>query len=189
VKHRRGSPAVLLEIAVLLISPLLLQCTPTDSSTDQTSASTTKSSATAYDLRLHENGGALYIDNPDRLPLLQVDRVIDGDTLDVRVGDATARIRVFGLAAPERDEPCGPAATEALRRAAGNEVRLLQDRRIEDEYGRELRYVFTPEGRSIDAELIADGAAGAWHDDGAYRDTLVRIEANARQSGEGCLWG
>jgi endonuclease YncB( thermonuclease family) len=176
-------------VAILLLSPLLLHCRPSASSIDQPPASTTKSSATAYDLRLHADRGALYIDTPERLPLLEVDRVIDGDTLDVRVGDTTVRIRVFGLAAPERDERCGPEATEALRHAAGERVRLLQDRRVEDQYGRELRYLFTPDGRSIDAELIADGAAEAWHDDGAYRGTLVDLEAEAKQSRTGCLWG
>jgi micrococcal nuclease len=182
------TPRLLLGALVLLLTPLLVHCEASKGSVDQPRATTTMSSATAYDIPLHADGAASYIDTPERLPLLEVDRVIDGDTLDVRIGGTTARIRVFGLAAPERNERCGPEATEALRRAAGTEVRLLQDRRVEDQYGRELRYVFTPDGRSIDGELVADGAAEAWHDDGAYRDTLVRLEVKAKQSRAGCLW-
>lgn len=136
-----------------------------------------------------EGARALRIKAPGRLPLFEVDRVIDGDTLVIRVGETTERVRVFGLDAPERDERCGTEATEALRRAAGSEVRLLPDDRLEDRYGRELRYLFTSDGSSIDAQLIAAGAAEAWREDGAYRDTLTLLEAEAREAGAGCLWG
>ena len=45
-------------------------------------------------------------------------RVIDGDTLDV----AGIRVRLNGVAAPERDEPGGPEATNAIRQIIGGQA-------------------------------------------------------------------
>lgn len=185
-KTRRGLMNMLLGLTVVviasLVAPLLLggDATPT---AEQTPV------VRAVEVALIRRPDGYYVDDPGRLPLVTVDRIVDGDTLDVTVGGATQRIRVFGLAAPERDEPCGTEATEQLRLLAGAQVRLLADERLQDQYDRELRYLFTPEGRSLDAALIADGAARAWRDDGAYRDILVGIEMEAREGRRGCLWG
>ena len=130
------------------------------------------------------------IDAPYCLPLVGVTDIVDGDTLDVRAGGETFRVRVFGVNTPERGRPCYREATDALRRLAGGEVRLLPDVRLRDSSRppRELRYLFTPDGRSIDAALIADGLALAWREDGAYRDVLVGLEDEARALKRGCLW-
>jgi hypothetical protein len=48
--------------------------------------------------------------------------------------------------------------------------------------------VYRPDGLSIDAVMIAAGAAHAWTRDGALRDDLVALEAEARQARTGCLW-
>lgn len=50
----------------------------------------------------------------------QIDRVVDGDTA---VCDDGQRLRFWGFNAPERDEPCGAEATEAL-------AALIADRRV-----------------------------------------------------------
>lgn len=134
--------------------------------------------------------GSWRIETPERLPLMRVVRVVDGDTLVVEGPDGDPlRVRVFGVRAPEADERCGPEATSALHQAVGNEVRLLEDERSEDRFGRELRYVLTRDGTLVDAALIRMGFAQAWRDDGAYRDILVALEAEARIEGRGCLWG
>lgn len=115
--------------------------------------------------------------------------VIDGDTLDVRAfGGEQLRVRLFGVDAPERGEACYDEATLRLRQLAADELLLLRDERLEDESGRELRYAFTPAGRSIDATLIDEGLATAWRQDGAFRDQLVAIEDAAREADRGCLW-
>lgn len=143
----------------------------------------------AADVPLVERDGAVYIEEPGQLLLGRVDHVIDGDTLDVIIDGKTQRVRVFGIAAAERDQRCYAEATAELRTLAGSEVRVLPDDRREDDFGRWLRYLFTPDGRSIDAALVASGAVEAWRDDGAYRDTLVTLEGEARRAGRGCLWG
>ncbi len=120
-----------------------------------------------------------YAAGPDALTPVNVARVIDGDTLEVRAGGELLRVRLFGVDAPERGEACAAVAAERLRRLAGGHVRLLHDERLTDEGGRELRYVFTPEGISIDAQLVVEGLASAWRRDGALRDALVALEEDA----------
>ncbi|MGE0227372.1 MAG: thermonuclease family protein [Dehalococcoidia bacterium] len=166
---------------------LIISCAP--SGTGGTNAPTPTAPA-ARDLRIEqrENGG-WYADLGNRVPLSPVVRVVDGDTLIVTTSSGgTERIRVFGIQAPEVDERCGTEATNELTRLAGASVRLIDDERTEDQFGRALRYVFTEDDRSIDAELVRQGAARAWRDDGAFRDILVALETNARREGAGCLW-
>lgn len=94
-------------------------------------------------------------------------RVVDGDTLRVRLDGQDERIRLALIDAPESSalryghaEPCGADATRRLRQLVANRrVRLTrpssQDR---DRYGRLLREVHAG-GRSIDEQLVAEGWA------------------------------
>lgn len=133
--------------------------------------------------------GRWYDPEPERLVDVGVERVIDGDTLDVRdFSQAVLRVRLFGVNAPERGERCADEATARLVELAGSEVLLLADERLDDPGGRQLRYLFTPAGLSIDATLVAEGLATAWQTDGALREQIVAIEAEARSEGRGCLW-
>jgi len=115
-----------------------------------------------------------------------VDRVIDGDTLDLADG---ARVRLYGVDTPERSEECFTEATDRLRQLAGSTVRLEDGPRGTDSFGRRLAYAYTIEGFSIDVILIGDGLAEAWTRDGQHRDTLVGLDQSARENGAGCLWG
>ena len=86
--------------------------------------------------------------------------VVDGDTL--HVGDE--RVRLWGIDAPEIDEPGGPAARDALEEFAADGVRCRlppsgQDR---DRYGRAVRRCVTPDGRDVAAELVGGGFAEDW---------------------------
>jgi micrococcal nuclease len=128
--------------------------------------------------------------NPDqqRLQPAEVVRVIDGDTIDVRLAGDVERIRYFGIDTPERGDRCFREATERNEALVGERVLLLPDARERDQFGRLLRYVFDDQGRSIDARLIAEGLAKAWRPDGAYRDELVELEEEIRAAGVGCLW-
>ena len=136
---------------------------------------------------LHREDG-WYLPSPEAWPLVAVDRIVDGDTLDVRVSGVTLRVRVFGINTTERGEACYAEATTRLATLAGHEVRLVPDRRQQDSFGRELRYVAMPSGRSIDAAMVDEGLARAWRDDGALRSTLVSIEDEAKGAKRGCLW-
>ena len=115
-------------------------------------------------------------------------RIVDGDTLDVLVGGSEERVRIFGIDTPERGDRCFGEASDALAVLAGAEVRMVRDARNRDSSGRLLRYLYRPDGLSIDATIIAAGLATAWTRDGVLRDQLVRVEAEARLAGTGCLW-
>jgi len=115
-----------------------------------------------------------------------VDRIIDGDTLDLTDG---TRVRLYGVDTPERGEDCYAEATDRLRQLAGSTVRLENGPRATDSFGRRLAYAYTDIGHSIDVILIGDGLAEAWRRDGQHRDTLVGLEQSARENQAGCLWG
>lgn len=130
----------------------------------------------------------LHAADAEQLTLVGVRDVLDGDTLDVDAASTRLRVRLFGVDAPEVGERCAAEATDRLRALAGDTVLLRADLRQQDRFGRELRYVYTVDGGSIDATLVAEGLAVAWRADGAFRDTLITIEEEARASGTGCLW-
>lgn len=122
-------------------------------------------------------------------------RVIDGDTVVLRVGGRRQRVRLIGVDAPEtwaHHDCFGVAATRALRRLApiGATLRLAGDREPHDRYGRRLAYLWTAHGRFIAAELIRAGFARAMvvPPDTRYAAVLRAVEAMARRSGAG-LWG
>jgi micrococcal nuclease len=117
-----------------------------------------------------------------------VTRVIDGDTLEVRSAETTIRVRLYGVDAPEAGEACAEDATRRLAALAGTVVRLVPDARLTDQFGRELRYVYTDDGVSIDTVLVRDGLARAWREDGAQREALIALEQEAQSAQRGCLW-
>jgi micrococcal nuclease len=123
------------------------------------------------------------INCPD-CPLVDVNRVIDGDTIDTNIG----RVRFYGVDTPERGEACFSEATAATERLAGSHVRLEDGPRLTDSFDRRLAYVYDASGNSIDVQLVAGGYARAWTQDGQHRDVLIGLEQSALESRAGCLW-
>lgn len=109
-------------------------------------------------------------------PITGPARVIDGDTLEV----AGERVRLFGVDAPEREDPRGPRATAAL-------VDLVDGRQVtctptgDTSYGRIVARCRAG-GRDLGDALIRDGWAFAWR---AYTDEYDAAEAEARKEGRG----
>ncbi len=114
--------------------------------------------------------------------------VIDGDTIDVLAAQTPLRVRFYGIDTPERGDACYTEATRRTSELTRGGVILVPDARQQDPGGRELRYVFTLDGRSVDATLVAEGLALAWRGDGTLRERLVSIEERARRERTGCLW-
>ena len=93
--------------------------------------------------------------------------VIDGDTIDVRVGRSTTRIRLLGIDTPETKDPRKPVqcfGPEASRRTAellpkGTIVHLESDREPHDVFGRTLAYVHRSDGLFVNLSLVTDGYA------------------------------
>lgn len=95
-----------------------------------------------------------------------VDYVVDGDTIDVRVGGHVERVRLIGIDTPEiahGDTPgeCfGPEATEftAGLLPEGTAVRLERDVVGRDDYGRLLAYVYVGD-LHVNVEIVRAGYA------------------------------
>ncbi|PSQ95699.1 MAG: nuclease [Bacteroidetes bacterium SW_9_63_38] len=115
-----------------------------------------------------------------------VARVVDGDTYEVRSSTGnTVTVRLFGMDAPESDQPYGDKATKAARRYLSDErVRVLV--REEGAYGRTIARLHI-QGRSLAELLVRDGLA--WHSDRYAPDEteLRRLERQARNADRG-LW-
>jgi micrococcal nuclease len=97
----------------------------------------------------------------------RVVRVVDGDTIRVRLDGRTERVRYIGVDTPESVKPGTPVQCFAKRAAAANaalvagrSVRLVGDVEQRDRYGRLLAYVYRePDGAFVNAELVRDGYA------------------------------
>jgi len=100
--------------------------------------------------------------------LYTVSRFVDGDTIVVNMNGKDETLRFIGVDTPETHKPntpvqCyGPAAaayTKNLISATGSKVRLASDPEStnRDRYDRLLRYVYLPDGRLVNEELIRNG--------------------------------
>jgi micrococcal nuclease len=102
-----------------------------------------------------------------RLGRAQVVRVVDGDTIRVRLDGHTERVRYIGVDTPESVKPGTPVQCFAKRASAANaalvagrRVRLVGDVEQRDRYGRLLAYVYRePDGAFVNARLVRDGYA------------------------------
>lgn len=127
----------------------------------------------------------------------QVRRVIDGDTVVVRLDGRDERLRYIGMNTPEThhptipEQPYGREATEANRRlVADAEVWLEFDVQRRDDYGRLLAYVYLPDGTFVNAALVESGYARVMTvpPNVRHADLFRRLERQARERDAG-LWG
>lgn len=87
--------------------------------------------------------------------------VVDGDTIDVELGEVRVRVRLLGIDTPERGQPGYKEATENMRHLAQDrEVRLERPtgangkpERDTDKYGRLLRRVYVGDVDLSQAQL------------------------------------
>jgi micrococcal nuclease len=127
-----------------------------------------------------------------------VTRFVDGDTFAVTLNGKRETVRIIGIDTPETRKPntavqCyGPAASAYLKNLIGEQtVRLesdpLNDNR--DKYGRLLRHVYLPDGRSVAKESIRGGYGFAYT---VFPFTgkaeFVAAEQQAKKEVKG-LWG
>ncbi|MEA2251528.1 MAG: micrococcal nuclease [Solirubrobacteraceae bacterium] len=128
----------------------------------------------------------------------RVVRVVDGDTIRVRLGGREERVRYIGIDTPESVKPGTPVQCYAKRAAranatmvAGRRVRLVGDAEARDRYGRLLAYVYrVPDGAFVNAALVRDGYARTMTiaPNVAHADQFATLARGARQAGRG-LWG
>lgn len=121
----------------------------------------------------------------------------DGDTIGVDMNDKSERVRLIGVDTPETHDPrkpvqCfGQAASDFTKKLIGNRpVRLESDDQSQnrDRYNRLLRYVYLPDGKLVQAEIIREGYGFAYlsfpFSKSAY---FAQLQTEAREQGRG-LW-
>jgi len=117
-----------------------------------------------------------------------VTAVIDGDTIDVRLGGAVKRVRYIGMNTPESNQPCYREATNAnATLVSGKTVRLVKDVSETDRFGRLLRYVYVGEV-FVNAALVEQGYAEAveYPPDTTQAVYLESLETKARAANLNC---
>ena len=123
----------------------------------------------------------------------RVERVVDGDTV---VLEGLGRTRLIGVDTPETVRPGYPverfgrqASAFASEQLTGRTVRLEFDKERRDNHGRSLAYLFLPDGRCFNRELIRRGLAFAYTlFPFKYRLEFLQLEDAARRKGVG-MWG
>lgn len=93
-------------------------------------------------------------------------KVIDGDTIRIRIGARPETVRLIGVNTPETKHPTKPvecfgpeasAHTTSLL-APGTQVALVRDAEARDRYGRLLAYVFRASDELfVNLELLSGG--------------------------------
>jgi micrococcal nuclease len=128
-----------------------------------------------------------------------VERVVDGDTIKVRLGDGRVeRVRYIGIDTPESVKPGTPVQCFAERASHfnaslvdGRDVTLRLDAEERDRYGRLLAYVYTagPGRTFVNRVLVARGYARTLTipPNVAHADEFARLAHRAQQAGKG-LW-
>jgi len=125
-------------------------------------------------------------------------RVVDGDTVVVRVSGREESIRLIGIDTPESVKPNTPVQCFALEASArtkallpvGAGVRLEGDVEQRDRYKRLLAYVYrAPDGLFVNLALAREGFAlpYTFPPNVTHADDFVAAASEARQARRG-LW-
>ena len=113
----------------------------------------------------------------------RVTRVLDGDTIEVALSSGPIRVRFGSVDAPEKKQPWGREAREALTRKLGDrEVEL--DVVSQDQYDR-LVAVVGLDDENVNAWLVRQGHAWAYRQY-AKDKSYCAWEAEARAGSAGC---
>lgn len=120
-----------------------------------------------------------------------VTNIIDGDTIEVKIGNLTQRVRYIGVDSPEIGQCYYAEAKNANVALVLNQtVTLQRDVNNTDRYRRLLRYVNLPDGRSVNELLVQQGMAmaKAYPPDIAMQSRLNAAQSAAQASKQG-MWG
>jgi micrococcal nuclease len=161
-----------------------------------------------HQVLLSEQAPATWSMEPGGYEKAVVDRVVDGDTLEVVItgrvagpalGEAvigeTYVVRLIGIDTPESVDPnrpieCwGSEASQAMSALLQDQsVRLVRDVEETDSFDRLLRYVYIG-AEMANARLVANGyaAAYAYPPNNRHSDLFVQLQRAARENDRG-LW-
>jgi len=129
--------------------------------------------------------------------LYSIDHFVDGDTIAVNMNGIVETVRMIGVDTPETHRPntpvqCyGPEAAAFTKQLVGtSKVRLQADPldTNRDRYNRLLRYVYLPDGRMVETELINNGYGFAYTSFPFEKSDEFRADQDAAQTAKKGLW-
>lgn len=137
-------------------------------------------------------------DIPTNMERALVSRVVDGDTLKIKVGGTEETVRLIGINTPETVDPrktveCfGKEASAKMNElVSGKEVLVVQDQTQgeRDKYQRLLAYIYLSDGTLMNQKMVEDGYAFEYTYNIPYefQTEFKDAEKNAREKGLG-LW-
>lgn len=127
-----------------------------------------------------------------------VSRVVDGDTVLLRLAGREESVRLLGIDTPETVKPRTPVqcfGREATDRTkallpGGTAVRVVRDAELRDDYGRLLAYVYRrSDGLFVNLALVEDGFAvpNRYPPNVAHASVITAAARDARAAGRG-IW-
>jgi micrococcal nuclease len=124
-------------------------------------------------------------------------KVVDGDTIDVRVDGTKERVRLIGIDTPETKKPNTPVQCYGPEASAfttsllpvGTALYLERDVEARDKYDRLLAYVYLTDGTFVNLQIIDQGYAHVLTipPNVAHADEFLQGARDARAAGAG-LW-
>jgi micrococcal nuclease len=166
------------------------------------------SACSGHEVDLARQAPPTLVGEPGGHEVAEVTRVIDGDTVEVRLTEraegpgagraeigGTYTVRLIGIDTPESVKPGTPVECFGKEAAAAAKA-LLEDRRVTlvkdveeaDGYDRLLRYVYLGE-EMVNARLVINGYATAYTypPNVRHSELFVALQGEAR-AGEAGLW-
>ena len=133
-------------------------------------------------------------EEPSTFVEVEVQRVVDGDTIIVSLDGANERVRMIGIDTPEsvapdasRNVPYGKIASAFTKeKLEGKTVELEFDVEERDQYGRILAYVYI-NGEMFNKTLLDEGHASVytWPPNVKYVEVFKEAQIAAREAGKG----
>lgn len=123
----------------------------------------------------------------ESVPMLvgKIMRVVDGDTIAVRLGSGPIEVRLHAIDAPEYDQPGGPEASEALKQHLRRRTEVALQPVDQDSYERLVADVYLGD-ELVNEWLVKEGYAWAYR---RYADdpAVCEWEGEARAAHRG-VW-
>jgi endonuclease YncB( thermonuclease family) len=112
----------------------------------------------------------------------QAQTVQDGDSI---IRSDGVRVRLYGIDAPEKDQPYGKEARKILKQYMPLVAKMKEY--DEDRYGRLIVELFTEDNKSINAAMICSGAAWWYEYYAPDRPQFKQCQEDAQKNKRG-LW-
>ncbi len=144
--------------------------------------------------KIEQGSSAIQSQNPSTYT---VTKFYDGDTIAINMNGSIEKVRLIGVDTPETHDPrkavqCfGQAGADFTKNLIGDQkLRLEADpiNQNRDRYNRLLRYVYLPDGRLVNAEIIKQGYGFAYLSFPFTKsDEFRQLQTEAREQNRG-LW-